>query len=607
MASRDNENAYGNQENEGTVSQMSDVACSSFILSEAECSDGGDDEEDTEDSVAEDFVDDASVYKSDQLGKYHAQTVEEHENDIACLKRKFIESPLQREVEKLSPRMAGVSLQSGRGKKARKSLFHDDSGIESSMETSQRMSTPIAATVPQSSEVDLEQLFQSRNRHVHMFSRFKQLYGVGFTDITRVFKSDKTTSQYWVVAAYYLALDSEIAAMEVLLKPQCSFYYIDNNSGIIFFFLDYLVQKSRQTVFNWFTSNFHYNENRLLANPPRTRDLPAALFYYHKFMGSGGVQHGTIPTAILSQCSVTEQQNETFELSQMVQWALDNGLQDEHELALEYAIMAETDSNARAFLKQNNQPMIVKNCSTMVKHYKTALIAKMTTSQYLNKCCTDQGDADADKWREIIHFLRYQGTEFLPFMNKMHNFIHHKPKKSTLVFCGPSDTGKSFFAGSLNRFLNGNVLSFISNVSHFWLSPLRGARCCLIDDATHTFWRYADQNLRALLDGNEISIDSKHRNPIQTKAPPLLITTNEDIMRQDEYKYLQTRTMFIYFNKPFPLKSDGNPLYTINGQTWNSFFRKFWHHLNLRDPDEESDGETAGTFRLYRKPDTVTI
>lgn len=614
MACRDTDSSYngGNKENEGTVLNMSEMSGASFVESEAECSDDdGDEEEESEDTVAEDFVDDASVYQSDQLGKYHAQTVEEHENDIACLKRKFIESPLQRELAQLSPRMAGVSLHASRGKRVRKTLFHEDSGIESSVDISQTISTPISAAteapLPLSSEVDLEQLFQSRNRHIHMYRRFKDVFGVGFTDITRPFKSDKTTSQSWVLAAYYLALDTEITAMEVLLKQQCQFYYIDNSSGIILFYLEYSVQKSRTTVFNWFSTHFHYNENRMLANPPRTRDMPTALFFYHKFMSNGGVQHGVMPKNILVQCSITEQQNESFELSKMVQWALDNELQDEHELALEYAILAETDPNARAFLRQNNQPMIVRNCSIMVKHYKTALIAKMTISQYLDKRCSDHGDPEPEKWRDIIHFLRYQGQEFLPFMNKMHNFIHHKPKKCTLVFCGPSDTGKSFFASSLNRFMDGNVLSFISNGSHFWLSPLRGTRCCLIDDATHSFWKYADQNMRPLLDGYEISIDSKHRNPIQTKAPPLLITTNEDIMKMDEYKYLQTRTMYIYFNKTFPLRNDGTPLYNINGHTWNSFFRKFWHHLNLKDPEEESDGETTGTFRLYTKPDTVSV
>ncbi|CAA39614.1 hypothetical protein [Human papillomavirus type 41] len=614
MASRvsDTGNGNENKENEGTVASDHSEARCSYILFEAECSDGGDDEESMEDSLVEDLVDDASVHQGNSLSLFHAQTVEEYEGEIQSLKRKFILSPLHRDVAELSPRLAGVSLEENRGKKARKSLFHDDSGIDSSaVEVSQLSSTPSAPgpdiRLPKPSDIDLEPLFQSRQRCTHMYSKFKAVYGVSFTDITRPFKSDKTTSQHWVVAAYYLAFDSEISAMEVLLRQQCQFLYIDNNDGIILFFLEYNVQKSRTTVYNWFTANFHYNENRMLANPPRTRNMPAALFFYHRFMGTGGIKHGAMPEIIVNQCVVSNQQTDTFELSRMVQWALDNDLQDEHMLALEYALLAESDGNARAFLKQNNQPMIVKNCSIMVRHYKTALVAKMSISQYVNKRCLDHGEADENSWRGIVHFLRYQGQEFLPFMCKMHNFLHHRPKKSTLVLCGPSDTGKSYFANGLNKFLDGHVLSFVSNGSHFWLSPLRGARCCLIDDATLTFWRYADQNMRALLDGYEISIDAKHRNPMQTRAPPLIITTNEDIMRLDEFKYLQTRTMYVYFNKPFPLKGNGQPLYYIDGYTWNSFFRKFWRHLNLKDPEDESDGETPGTIRLYTRADTDTI
>lgn len=605
---------------EGTVDSLSEEPGCSYILGEAECSDGSEDEseDDVDECMAEDFVDDASVAEGDSLSLFNAQTVEEHEHALQSLKRKFIRSPLQvqQDVKELSPRLASVSLEESRGKRARKQLFINDSGIDSGeitaelstldSDATQIESTPVTQDKqPRFSDKDLEVLFQNKNRTYHMYARFKQTFGVNFIDITRPFKNNKTTSGLWVVAMYYVALDSEITTMEVLLQQQCNYFYLENTDGIIFLFADFQVQKSRTTLINFFNHHFYYNENRILADPPKVRCVPAALFFFQRCTGDKA--HGPLPDFVTQQCSLQSQDNSQFDFSRMVQWALDHDYVDEPQIALEYAMLAEVDSNARAFLNLTSQPKIVKDCGTMVRHYKTALMNRMSMSQYIRSRCELHGETDPERWRRIVHFVRYQGQEFLPFMHAMMNFVHHRPKKCTIVFCGPPDTGKTFFASSLNSFLGGSVLSFCNYNSHFWLSPMRNSRVCFIDDATPQFWRYADTFMRTALDGHMISIDAKHKNPIQIKAPPLLITTNENITEQDEFKYLRTRCTYLFFNKQFPIKPDGKPLYDIDGATWKSFFIRFWRHLSLTDPDDESDGEAPTTLRLHtgKHPDPL--
>ncbi|UJQ88227.1 E1 protein [Eumops bonariensis papillomavirus type 1] len=614
MASRTPENSS----NEGTVDVLSERPGCSFILDEAECSDDSDDEpdDDLDALMAEDFVDNAFVAQGDSLSLFNAQTVEEHEIELQSLKRKFIGSPLQvqQDVKELSPRLANVSLEESRGKRARKQLFLSDSGIDSAdvtaepstldTDATQIESTPLPPNQPRFSDKDLDAIFKNKNRQYHMLTRFKQTFGVNFNDITRPFKNSRTTSGLWVVAMFYQALDSEITTMEVLLQSQCSYFYLENTDGIILLFAEFHVQKSRITIINFFNQHFYYNENRIMADPPKVRNVPAALFFFQRFVGTNS--HGQIPDFITQQVSI-QGQTQQFDFSRMVQWALDHDYIDEPQIALEYAMLAETDDNARAFLKLTSQPKIVKDCGTMVRMYKTALMNRMSMSQYIRSRCDLYGEPEPELWRRIVHFVRYQGQDFLPFMQTMLNFLHHKPKKCTMVFCGPPDTGKTYFASSLNSFLGGSVLSFCNFNTHFWLSPMRNARVCFIDDATPQFWRYADTYLRTALDGHMISVDAKHKNAVQLRAPPLIITTNENIKEQDEFKYLQTRCSYLYFNKQFPVKGDGSPLYPIDGATWTSFFNRFWRHLNLTDPDDESDGEAPTTIRLYTGRDSDTV
>ncbi|AAU11495.1 E1 [Erethizon dorsatum papillomavirus 1] len=579
----------------------------SYIVDQAECSDMEDEEDTEEGGSTEDFVDDAAVDNAagEHLSLLQTQMRASDAQQIASLKRKYVKSPhlVQQEIIALSPKLEQCSLQRQVNKKARKQLFLDDSGISETgtdLETTQVEGCNDA-------HADLDRLFDERSRVLYMYRRFNDMYGVKYTDLIRAFKSDKTMSANWVVVCYVPLLEDGKAAAKHTLQQQCSWYFMEDRAGIQLFNVEFNAQKCRATVIKLFTKLFNFSSKRLMADPPKLRSAPACLFWYQKVLKKVGASYGELPDYIHTQCALGSGHVPVFELTKMVQWALDNNLTEESSIALKYAMLAEEDENAQAFLKSNNQPKLVKDCCTMVRMFQTALMRDMSISQYVDHRCNEVTEQVGEEWRSIVHFLRYQGVQFLSFMIDLKNLLHHKPKKCTIVVCGPPNTGKSYFVLSFVKFMNGCVISFVNYGSHFWLTPLRTARIGMIDDATNSFWKYCDTYMRTLLDGNDVSIDCKHRNPIQLRCPPLVITTNEDIKNDPQYKYLQTRLRFLYFNKPFPLHDRGDPVYKIESLQWASFFRKFWRHLDLTPLEEDTHGETATPLRLYTRENTDSL
>lgn len=159
---------------------------------------------------------------------------------------------------------------------------------------------------------------------------------------------------------------------------------------------------------------------------------------------------------------------------------------------------------------------------------------------------------------------------------------------------------------SLLKFLSGRVVSFANSNSHFWLSPLVDAKVGMLDDATHRAWLHIDTYLRGGLDGSVVSIDHKHRAPVQIKFPPMLITTNLDILKEPTFKYLYSRLTFFNFPEQLPLSATGEPRYTLSEQSWASFFTRFWGTLALSDQEEDDDGP-SGSLRLFTGHDTSNI
>ncbi|CBD35696.1 putative E1 protein [Human papillomavirus 125] len=453
-------------------------------------------------------------------------------------------------------------------------------------------------------------LLKASNLKATLLGKFKEQFGLGYNELVRHFKSSKTVCMDWVVCVFgvYCSLAESI---KTLIQPQCEYAHIQVLScqwGMtVFMLLRYKRAKNRETVAKGLSTLLNVPESHMLIEPPKLRSAPAALYWYKTSMSNCSEVYGETPEWIVRLTMVGHALEEAqFSLSEMVQYAYDHDITDESTLAYDYALQADTDPNAAAFLASNCQAKYVKDACTMCRHYKRGEQARMSMSEWITfRGDKVQGDGD---WKPIVQFLKYQNVEFIPFLCALKTFLQGIPKKSCLVFYGPSDTGKSYFCMSLLRYMGGVVISYANSSSHFWLQPLADAKIGLLDDATSQCWYYIDTYLRNALDGSQICIDRKHRALLQLKCPPLLITTNINPLEDEKLKYLRSRVQVFTFKNTFPLTAQGEPLYTLNDQNWKSFFRRLWARLKLTDPDDEEEhGNPSEPFRCVPGQNSRTV
>lgn len=654
--------------NEGTDDGLE--GCSDwYIITEADCKD--DDsidkyfEESDNESLCTDLVDDAAVEQGNSLELFQRQEFQTGHDQILQLKRKFnVRSPEQApkpaaDVASLSPQLEKIAI-TPKKKKVKKILFRgepEDSGVvtHEADDTTQELqvettvlqdsvcltsalaqSTPFSHVLPAAADSDddninnngpdggedannndqlvpltgrdaVQVLMKTLNVRATILAKFKLCFNVSFNDLTRSYRSNKTVSKDWVLAIYGVSDDNVKHAQE-LLHPQCDFVYFDvGHAGCAVALLELKNQKSRDTVLKLLKTVMAVNELQVLAEPPRTASTPSALFWYKRCTLNDATCFGTLPLWVMRQCSLQHKQEKPFDLTEMVQWAYDNHYDDEANIAYNYALEADVSDNAKAFLRSPSQAKIVRDVTTMVKHYRRAEMRNMSVSEWINyRCKSFKEEGCEDDWKHIAHFLRFQGIPLYRFIGAMQRFLQNIPKKSCLVFYGPPDTGKSFFAMSLISFLGGKVITFANYQSHFWLSPLTDAKFGLLDDATLKCWEYFDMFLRGALDGNLVSLDSKHRNPIQMKFPPMLVTSNVDVPKVDSLKYLFSRLQFFNFPERLPIQTSGDPRYLLTERSWYSFFKRFWVTLALTEQEDEDDGP-AGSLRLHTGSNTGTV
>ncbi|QBR53185.1 E1 protein [Tree shrew papillomavirus 1] len=584
-----------------------------FVVSEAECELEDDEElEELEDlfdadlSDVSDLIDNDPVTQGDSLSLFVTQEQKETETNLNLLKRKYIQSPAK---DDLSPRLANLNL-TPRGERARKRLFlEQDSGIENTcqdetqntLESTSQVQRNDNEMAPAPSRVAqdnfLNDLHKARNNRVLLLAKFKEAYSCSFTDLTRMFKSDKTCNSDWVVLCCGVR-ECVFEAAKEKLKQHCEFMHLSlvvvETGPVLLMLLRFTNAKCRDTLVKLLNNILVARQEQLLAEPPNVRSVPAALFWYKRAMANTSFVYGDSPEWITKQTVVSEQLQDAFDLSKMVQWAYDNKFCDESEIAFEYAKLAFTDPNAQAWTRHNNQAKYVRDCCIMVRHYRRAEMNAMSIDQWIHKCVGEiEGEGD---WKEILRFLRYQGVNIINFLSSLKNFFKSVPKKNCIVFYGNSNTGKSLFCMSMLKVLKGRVINFLNHKSHFWLQPLAEAKIALLDDATYTCWQYIDTYMRNALDGNPMSIDCKHKAPLQIRCPPLMITTNYNIFNTDEFRHLQTRVTMFTFNLDFPVGENNNLEFNLTELNWKSFFTRFWHQLDFPDPAEE-DGEAHSSFR----------
>nr|WJJ59296.1 MAG: E1 protein [Leptonychotes weddellii papillomavirus 13] len=608
-----------------------------FILMEAECSDGSGDEEEEgegEDGEFEDFVDDASNSMHEHLALYNKQMLDADIEHVQQLKRKYASPTTEMKVNRdLSPRLAAIIISPKRKAKRRLFTQEEDSGYGHTLETQAQ------TEVGQNSQVEMGeggervsedeedkreeesngvqslalpiQLLRARDNKLAKLGMFKKIYGVGFADLTREFKSDKSINQDWVVAAFGVH-DTVVDSALELLKPHCVFVHATCEQSawgfIMLFLLCFKTGKSRATVERLMCSIAAVRAGALLADPPKIRSPAAAVYWYKGMLTNISKAWGQRPTWILNQVSISHiaQDNVPFELSEMIQWAYDNHYTEESKIAYEYAKCADTNTNAAAFLKSNCQARYVKDCATMVKHYLRAEMHSMSMGSWIQRQ-RNRVDGEGD-WKVILNFLKFQGVEFVPFQTRFKLFLKGVPKKNCLCIYGPPNTGKSAFCMSLIKFFNGKVVSHMNSKSTFWLQPLLDAKVGLLDDATEVCWDFMDTYMRNALDGNMVCIDSKHRAPQQCKFPPLLLTSNINIKESDRWKYLHSRVTMVHFPNEFPLTEEGECVYDLSEKNWKSYFGRCWARLECSDEEDEGyDGDAQPAFRCTARADDGPI
>nr|AYA93420.1 MAG: E1 protein [Human papillomavirus] len=579
-----------------------------FIVYEAECVDEDETLDDLFDrsddgSTVSNLIDDENFqHQGNSLALYNRQLSEDCAKAVSQLKRKYAKSPQSSPVAELSPRLESISISPQKEKQSKRRLLFQDSGIgEDEAETFSKQVDSLNQECENGAgdvAAACNELLQSNCKRSHLLYKFKNQFNVSYTELTRNFKSDKTCCENWIVFVY-AAASEVLESSKVLLQPHCECLQIIITLFSGLFVIQFKHGKNRGTVERLFCNLLNVKDCQLLTDPPRNRSIAAALYFYKKSISQASYVYNCLPEWITKQTLFEHQaasQPEAFELAKMVQWAYDNRLTEESEIAYNYASIANEDCNAAAFLKSNCQVKYVRDCSIMVKLYFRQEMRDMSFSQWIWKCCHDC-HAETD-WKVIANYLKLQKVNIIEFLTCLRTLFKRIPKKNCLLFHGPPDTGKSFFCFSLIKFLQGKVISYVNKSSNFWLSPLLDCKIALLDDATYPCWQYIDLNMRGALDGNVMCIDAKHRNPTQLKLPPLLITSNINVLKEEGLKYLHSRLMSFEFSQKIPFDNDGNPIYNFTDQVWKCFFKRLSRQLDLEE--ENIQHESEGADRPFR-------
>nr|AGU90242.1 E1 [Human papillomavirus] len=553
-------------------------------------------EESTDESEVSNLIDDTDCCQGNSLALFNKQLTEDCNSAVAELKRKFTASPAQ-SVAELSPRLLAIQISPERSIKRR--LF-DDSGIErDETENATEKVSETVNTERQENWVDSLNVLNNSNYKIILYAKCKEKFGVSFSEITRNFKSNKTCSEHWMVLAHCIRQEL-VESSKIQLQPYCEYFQIIQYDFTLLLCLFFKSVKNRETVTKLICQVYSCNENQLLIEPPRTRSPPVAMYLYQKSLSNVSFIFGDFPDWIKRQALLTHESAaaaETFDLSQMIQFCYDNGLDDEPSIAYNYALHAEFDPNAAAFLKHNNQAKFVRDACCMVKYYRRQEMRELSMSQWIWKCC-DECEEGGD-WKVIVQLLKYQGVNFISFLTILRAFLKSTPKKNCIVFVGPSNTGKSYFCNSLIKFVKGKVISLMNKCSPFWLQPMLNAKMGFLDDCTYPGWLYLDVNMRGALDGNRVCIDAKHRAPAQITLPPMLITTNGEVNTDPSLKYICSKLQIIKFPNKFPLNDDGSVIYEITNKSWKCFFSKFGNQIDL-SPRNDCQDESGGFNKAFR-------
>lgn len=225
-----------------------------FIVHEADCIDDGINalenifEESNSDTDVSNLIDDDQVDQGNSLAFFNSQVADDCERALIDLKRKYIPSPV-RSIADLSPRLDAVHISPQR--QIKKRLFEDSGVVEDEAESSiDNVQVEIPCTNrhdENQSSGQIVEFLKCSNFKALFLAKFKELFGVSYTDLTRPFKSDKTCCNNWVLALYKVS-DDVIESSKVVLKQQCNYVQILLYDIITLYLLEFKTSKSRETI-----------------------------------------------------------------------------------------------------------------------------------------------------------------------------------------------------------------------------------------------------------------------------------------------------------------------------------------------------------------------
>lgn len=246
-----------------------------------------------------------------------------------------------------------------------------------------------------------------------------------------------------------------------------------------------------------------------------------------------------------------------FDLSTMVQWAITNKIYTQAEITYNYTVLAgKGDNNAKNWLASTSQVKYAKDCATQVKLLNTGELICTPTEEVISDNCNEiiklnRAKGGIPDYKRFDRWCYLQKINPLDLQVALKHIIKGTMKKSVICFTGVQNSGKSTLVGYFLNIFKGRFISYSPSPSSFWLQPAIGLKLVAIDDVPGDFWAYADAHLRPAFDGTQITIDVKYQAPHSGRLPPLLLTTNIDVPKDDKMKYLLNRITF--FDCPISL------------------------------------------------------
>lgn len=371
-----------------------------------------------------------------------------------------------------------------------------------------------------------------------------------WVDVAKTMRSCKTMQKNWIIFCKKpltgLKHGPKIShiALEAILCQDCSGIRAFHRTNFVCYILDYKNKSRSQSGLSKLL--LQANVQHALIGVPFTRK-PLVRAWAKQQTSVLSEESGRDVDWVYS----TTQQNSTikFNPEELIIFCEETEPSSIEILIANYRLEAQKgNENAQAWIEQCGAYNNAQHCYKMWKATNRGKQLQLSFSDYLlsRLALFEGGDA-----KKIQALLGFQGLNEINILNLIRKWFQGKAKSSTLCFQGPGNSGKSMLTEALIIVLDGCILS-INEHNHFWKQGALGKRYCLIDDVTLSQWQFLDQSERRTLDGGLIAINKKFADSVETKMPPILITTNYYLPDDPQYEFLTNRLTWVQFSKPLP-------------------------------------------------------